>query len=232
MQKVFLLITILLLTGCKVEYNLNLDNNLNLLEDINIIPSNNSDKETINNFSYNIPIDSTADDYDVFEKKMETLEYYNINKKNDKLEINYKYDNTKYDEYSNSTLVNMAYEYISIEKVDDREIVLSTAKEFRLFESYDNIEEVKITIKTNYKVLKSNADEVDNHKYIWKINKENAYGKGIYLKVDTSIEDLSFLEKLMRGDYFTPFTISIMLLIIGSIIYLILKRKSNKVDAI
>lgn len=233
MKRLFLLIIIsLFLTGCKVEYNLTLDDKLNLLEDINVISSNEKDKESLANFSYNIPIDATADDYDVFEKKIETLKYYNIDKNNDKMKINYKYNNTKYDEYNNSMLVNMAYEYISVSKINDKELTLSTSKEFMLFNDYDTLEEVKITIETNYKVLSNNADEVNRHKYIWHLTRDNAYGKGIYLKVDTSIEELTFFEKLLRGDYFNTFTISLFILIIGSIIYIFLKNKSNNIDKI
>lgn len=223
---------LLLLTGCKIEYKINLNNNLDIEEIINIIPTTQEDTNEFNEFSLHIPIDKEADDYSIFTDKSEKIEYYNFKRKKEILEFSYNYQRKEQKKYLNSTLINSAYEYISISEVDDNTLVLSTSKEFRLFDRYESLEEVKVTINTNYKVLKSNADEINRHNYTWIITKDNAYGKGIYLKIDPTKEDLTFLEKLMRGDYFNIFTVSIILALIGFIIYKLLKRHSEKVNKI
>lgn len=229
---IYIMPIILLLTGCKVEYKINLDTNLNIEENINLIATSDSDKTKINDFSLNIPIDKEIDDYGAYEEKIADIEYYNKTKTAESLTFNYKYDNEKHDEYINSNLANMAYEYISISTVDEDTKVLSTSKEFLLFDKYDNLEEVKVTINTTYKVLSNNADEVNKHNYTWIITKDNAYGKGIYLKVDTSKEDLTFYEKLIRGDYLNMFTLSLVILFIGFIIYTLVKRRDKKINKV
>ena len=232
MKKIILIVLLLLLTGCKVEYKINLNNNFDIEENINILSTTEEDKNKIEEFSLNIPIDQKVDDYGAFENKVSTIEYYNYLKNKDMIIFKNKYNNNKYDKYIDSTLANLAYEYVSINKVDEKNLILSTSKEFLLFNNYNNLEEVKITITTNYKVLSNNADIINNHDYTWVITKDNAYGKGIFLKVDTSKEDLTFLEKLMRGDYLNIFTLSLLIAIIALIIYLLVKRRNKKVNAI
>ena len=81
-------------------------------------------------------------------------------------------------------------------------------------------------------VLIHNLVKIYTHKYIWYLTNDNAYGKGIYLKVDTSIEDLTFFEKLLRGDDINIFTVTLLIAGIGFIIYVFLKKKSNNIDKI
>ena len=45
-------------------------------------------------------------------------------------------------------------------------------------------------------------------------------------------EDLTFFEKLLRGDYFNIFTITLFIACIGFVIYIVLKRKSNNINKI
>lgn len=233
MKRVFILmITTLLLTGCKVEYNLTLNDKLFLEENITITPTTNNELKELKDFKLNIPINYELDDYDIYQNKAEGIEYYKKNKTNNSINFSYKYKKENYSDYTESTLSKLAYEYTSVNKINDEELLLSSSKAFKLFENYDTLEEVKITIATNYKVLSNNADEVNRHKYTWYITKDNAYGKGIYLKVNPSKEDLTFLEKLLRGDYFNSFTIILSIFFIGFIIYIFFKMKSNNINKI
>lgn len=233
MKRVLILIIItLLLTGCKVEYNLTLNDKLILEENITVTPTTDNDLEELKAFKLNIPISKDIDDYSFFEKKDKEIQYYKKNQTNNSINFSYKYKEDDYSDYIDSTLSNLAYEYISVSKVNDEELTLSSSKEFMLFNDYDTLEEVKITIETNYKVLSTNADEVNRHKYTWYLTKDNAYGKGIYLKVNPSKEDLTFFEKLLRGDYFNICTITLFIASIGFIVYLCVKKKSNNIDKI
>lgn len=233
MKKGLILIIItLLLTGCKVEYSLTLNDKLILEENIKITPTTDSDLEELKDFKLNIPISKDIDDYSLFQEKDEEIKYYEKNKANNLISFSYKYKEKDYSDYIDSTLSNLAYEYISVSKINDNELTLSSSKEFMLFNDYDTLEEVKITIETNYKVLSTNADEVNRHKYTWYLTKDSAYGKGIYLKVNPSKEDLTFFEKLLRGDYFNSFTVTLLIACIGFIIYIFLKKRSNNIDKI
>ena len=233
MKRVLILTIItLLLTGCKVEYNLTLNDKLLLEENITVIPTTDSDYDELKDFKLNIPISKDIDDYSFYQEKDKEIKYYKKNKTNNSINFSYKYKDKNYSDYIESTLSNLAYEYISISKINDEELTLSSSKEFKLFKEYDTLDEVKITIETNYKVLSNNADEVNKHRYTWYLTKENAYGKGIYMKVNPSKEDLTFIEKLLRGDYFNIFTITLFIALIGFTIYLFLKKKSNSIDKI
>lgn len=229
-RNIILIIILLLLTGCKIEYKINLNNNFDIEETAKLISTTTKDETEFNEFSLHIPIDKEADDYTVFTDKSDKLEYYNFKRINNTLQFGYKYKQSETEKYINSSFVNTAYDYISINKVNEETLVLSTSKDFRLFDRYPSIEEVKVTINTKYKVITNNADEVKRHNYTWIITKDNAYGKGIYLKLNPTKEDITFLEKLLRGDYLNIFTISLLILALGYIVFLILKRKSQKVD--
>ena len=223
MKKIFLLSLILILSGCSVEYNLDIDKDINLIENIKINASTAEEIAEIEDYNGYQPINGDYDDPLVYEEKQEDIEYYNIEKENNSIKFNYTFDQ---ETYLNSTFTNTAYEFISVTEVGD-ELVLSTSKEFLLFNYYDNLDEVKVTINSKYKLITSNADEEKRHSYTWIINKENAYGKNIYLKLDTSVEDLTFLERLKNGEYTNIFTISILIALIGIIIYLLIKRKGD-----
>lgn len=228
MKKIKYILLLFILSGCSVEYNINIDKNINLNENINILAQTEDEILRIEEYNGNLPIDVEIDDPSVIEKKDNDIEYYDINKVEKNIYFNYSYD---LDNFKKNVFTNSCYEYVTATK-NDNKLILATSKEFSCFEKYNQLEDVIVTITSKYKLTDTNADNIEKHKYIWYINEDNANNKRLYLSLDTSIEELTFLKKLMRGDYFTPFTISIMLLIIGSIIYLILKRKSNKVDAI
>lgn len=231
-KKLFILIILLLsLTGCKVEYKLNLDNKLNLDENIELISTSEEDKEKFDSFDLYIPIDKNVP-YIAFQEKIEETEYYKTKKNSSKITFKNSYSNQDYEKYINSYIANSAYDYVSITSINNEDLVLSSSKKFYLFDKFENLEEVKITISTTYKVIEHNADEVNNHDYKWIINKENADNKGIFLEINPSKETLTFMEKLIRGDYFNTFVITLIFLVIGILIYLILKKCSEKRDEI
>lgn len=228
LKHISIIFLILLLSGCNVEYKIDLDKNLNIEENIKLIPTTTEDEEKFKEFNLFIPINKEVDDFETLEKKQKDIKYYNQKKSNTTIQFNYQFNK---DDYINSSFVNKAYEFISVTQLKD-ELVLSTSKEFLLYEMYENLEEVKITINSKYKLIKSNADEEEKHSYTWIINKENAYEKNIYLKLDTTTEDLTIREKIENGDYLNIFTISIVLFIIGYFLYKIIQRKGNKRDQI
>ncbi|MBQ8681569.1 MAG: hypothetical protein IJ509_01500 [Bacilli bacterium] len=227
-----LIMMLLSLSGCKVEYQIDLDKYLNINENINVIAVTDSVKNQINEFNLYIPIDKNVNEYESYKTKTEKLEYYNSKKDDNILNFSYKFSNDNYQEYMNSNLVNLAYEYVSISKTSDNILVLSTGKEFMLFDKYQELKEVKITINTNYKVLVDNADTKEKHSYTWVVTPENAYGKSIYLKVDTAIEDLNIFERIITGSSFDIFSVSLIVFLIIYIVYKFLKRRSIKRDEI
>lgn len=235
MKKVYLIsiIGLLLLTGCDVKYNLNIDKELKVQEKTELTAETDQDIKKLKEFNQYIPIDYRADDFSAYQQKLKDVEYYDIEKTNETMKLNYSYN---IENYNYSNLAARCYEHITISKTEDKEekenLLLSTSKKFLCFDMYEELDEVKIVINSTYKLKETNADEVKRHTYIWNLNRTNKDNKVIYLLLDTTEQDLNFWERLKNGEYTNIFTISLLLFLIGIIIYGYLKRKSLKRDEI
>ena len=216
-------------SGCSVEYNLDIDRNLDLNENINISATTFDDSEQINNYDKYLPIDYTADEPKVFEKKYDSIEYYDINKSNDNIKFSYNYD---VDKFNNNIFARNCYQYVTVmntinEEEERNELILSTSKKFLCFDYYDNLEDVTIKIKTKRKVYSNNADRVEGKTYIWNINKNNKEDSAINIIMDSSPKSsLSFLEKNLL------WIIMAGILFICGVIYFVIKRRSDGVNKI
>lgn len=220
---------ILFCSGCTVNYKIDIDNYMRISEDIEIVAENDVDIRQIDEFNLHVPINKKYKDFAMLIDKVEDVNYYNIDKNNDSLRFNYYYSDK--DIFFNSTIVNRAYDLVSFTSLEGK-LVLSTSSEFLLFNDYKNLTDVTIEINSKYKLIETNADEVKKHKYIWHINKDNASKKSIYLSLNNTVDDRTFLEKLKDGEYTNMFTLSIILGVLGSIIYFILRKKSLSINKI
>ena len=210
------------------QYELDIDDELELKENITLTATDDNDNQYFRDFKYYIPLSVNSDDYSVYLKKYDSVSYYNMVRSEDKYVFKNKFD---VDGYIDSTIVNNAFEYISITDVNDL-TVFSTSSGFLLFDSYNNLEDVTIVIKSKLKLVETNADYVEKHKYTWNINKENAYDKYLYLKVDRGYDDRTLWEKIKDGEYINNFTIFLSIFLgIGIIIFLFKKKgdRRNKV---
>lgn len=229
-----LLLIIIPLTGCTVEYKLDIDENIKLHENITITPIIDTEINKIKAYNSYIPINIDIDEEAAFKKKYKDLKYYKYKKdNNNNMIIKSSHD---INQFNTSRFANSCYEYIALSKTKTKEekenLLLSTSKKFLCFDMYEELDEVKITITSTYKLKETNADEVKRHTYSWNINRSNKDNKVIYLLLDTTEQDLNFWERLKNGEYTNIFTISLLLFIIGIIIYGYLKRKSIKRDEI
>jgi len=230
--KVILLSVFVLLicSGCSVEYNLDIDKGLKLNESVTIETFNNEEKMKIKDYNSYLPIDINADDYSVYQEKKDGVEYYNFTKDNNKIMFDYLYD---VDKFNNNVFARTCYEYVTVmenyNKEEERnELILSTSKEFLCFKYYDSLENVVVKIKTTRDVYSNNADNVEGNTYIWNINKANKEDATINLVIDgnVTVEKLSFWERNLL------FLISVGVFILGGVIYLVMKKRSEKVDKI
>ena len=110
-------------------------------------------------------------------------------KTKDKLGMNYK---VKYN-WNDTKLISKifgsttCYDKFSVlrykdEETKDERLLLSTSKENECFNIYtNNLDEVKINVKTNHKVISHNADIVSGNTYQWIINKNNYTNKSIQI---------------------------------------------------
>lgn len=223
---------IILLTGCKATYNLEISQS-GMKENLVINATSLSENSTIKNYpigayiTENVNDDSTTDESILF-KKFDGVDYYNdsISKDEDGLTyINYNY-NFDYDKFINSTIINRAYSNIVFRQYDSNDdgvddyTILSTMGNFIPFERYNTLESVTIKITCLFKMVSHNADKVDGNTYIWNFTKDNV--KDINLVYDTNsvIDKRNFFEKN------SMFTFFVGAILIFGILYFIIKRIS------
>ena len=169
MKKILLIIALLLFTGCTAEYNLNFYEDT-VEEKITVIPTTSEEQENtqyLENRDFYAIIDQEKSF--LYERKQEKQENFDIN------EYSYKY---KFDEFKQSRFTTC---YDAYTLIDENNIVtLSTSKKFNcMIYDYMPIDNLKINITTEYKVIENNADEVNGNTYTWNINNENASNKPI-----------------------------------------------------
>lgn len=74
---------------------------------------------------------------------------------------------------------------------------ISTPGTFSCYEKYQDLDNVNIYVKTKYKVVKNNADEVKGNTYIWNINKDNYTNKPIVFEVDLTNKKFSITDYIV-----------------------------------
>lgn len=226
------LFILLLCCGCSVEYNLDIDDDLNLNESISIDAYSNNEVNEIRSYSSFLPISYYADDYSVFEKKKDGLDYYDIFKNSDfnNIVFDYKYN---VDKFNDNVFARTCYEYVTVmdtynELENRNELIISTSKKFLYFDIRDELESVTIKIHTKREVYDHNADSVDNDTYIWNINKNNKNDAAIIMKLSSEIiaKNIPVWERSLLG------IICLGIFILVFIVYIIMKNRSRKVDKI
>ena len=236
-KNIILIILLLLLTGCKITYNLDISpkgfkENFNIMSNID----NKTEKYEIPAFIGTIDYE----DIDInFLEKYEDIEYYNKKvKENNKHQIinyNYIFDDKN---IQKSNAINLAFERFSITRYDHDEngkkdyMIISTSDKSNLFEKFSDIEKITINITCHYEVISSNADEINKNIYTWYLDKNNIKAINMVYNPEKFIDYRSIWEKIIDGDYFNSFTVTIFIACIGVVIYLFLKKKSNNIDKI
>ena len=162
MKKLFILICLLLLTGCSVEYDVKITGD-KITEKAKLIETNVSlfDSKIGDNYTMREALkkEVKGDTYSDRNYKIKMIE------SNSEIGLSYKNATT---DYSSSFVFNMCYENPVFDR--NKKIVrIDTGDDFNCFDFYDNIENIKVVIKTTNKVLSSNADQVIGNSYIWNI---------------------------------------------------------------
>lgn len=206
MKKLYLIILLLLITGCTAN--------------IEIEFSRDEVKETLlitGTKEYLKDKDLTSE-FANFEKGFENYSKNLIYTSNSAISKEYTYTND-YDNYELMTFLTKCYDNVSV--VRRQEIVVSTTEEFKCFDMYPDLEEVKIRIKSMYKAKNNNSDKREGKYYVWVINKDNYMDKPINITFSNEYDKVSA----------SSYTIYIILGIAVVILFIVLKkiRKANSV---
>ncbi len=197
LKKVFFLsILCLALSGCTVEYNLDIKN-ATYKESIDITSSSFEDKAhyqllknwNIPAFYSDIMVNSDIPD------KQEGIKYYQKRSNDDtfNLNMNYKFQEK---EFADSTMAHLCYNnFFAYENDEAKTISYTASMDFQCFTTYEELEKVIVKLKTNRSMENHNADRVEGHTYIWEITRENALGKYIFFEMK-KVSSFSFLTLL------------------------------------
>lgn len=209
--------SLLILTGCDVEYNLEIiDDNINETVSVSL-DNNSSNKDNIDSL---IKAEPYAVVNSVSQKKYDKEIIKNDNKVNVKFSYNYIFDG-----YRDSSLFNSCYDNYGLH-YDDKYYYITTSEKFNcMVYDFVPIDNVKIKIKTNYKVIDNNADEIKNDVYVWNINSSNADNKPIKF-----VFDKKTVADVKDKNDFILIGVSIIIgvgLIIFGILWLVSKHKDK-----
>lgn len=229
-----LLITIFILTGCTATYNLEISPD-GFKENIVIKATNENENNLIEEFPVGAYYGSKENDSNPM-LKIDGQEYYDstIETGDDNLKIakySYLFD---YDNFSEANSVVTSFENFIMKKYDYNEdgvndyVLISSGKDFNKFEKNEDLELVTININCHYEVISSNADEVKNGVHTWYLTKDNIKAINMVYNPDKVVDYRSFWEKLLDGEYFNIFTVSVFIFIIGIIVYFVVKKKGDR----
>lgn len=178
MKKIIFLLTICsFLTGCTVNYNLEITDN-NFTEKItgNVL---NSEIEINKNATSISPyLDLLSKDQVAFNNNSNIFYNKKKNKNENKTDFEYTYTFNE-NNFINSNLLNNCFEYYTFENKDNQ-YYISLAGKFHC--AYTD--EIKVNVTTDYKVTAHNAKEKKDNTYTWTIEKENIDNVSLFITID------------------------------------------------
>lgn len=216
MKKVILLLMcIFLLTGCTVNYSLDINDN-SIKESASLKIS----KETLGSEGLAIIKENkdklTKDGVPYYKKQV--TEGFN--------DVTIKYTHNYEDlDISSSKFLNQCFRS-GKSTIENGVLIIETQAPFQCYNKYgtEKITEATIVINTKLNVLENNADEVNGNKYIWNITADNYYEKTILIKMSMPKGNGYLLNDnktiIMVG-------ISIIVIIFIGIIYMLIRSKKN-----
>lgn len=237
MKKIVLLcFTLLALTGCSATYNVTIDKN-SVTENVIAISNDDSEYSKIKNWNgFPLPLYYDQELSNPFGDKREKesgVKYYNV--ENNETEKTTKANASfSLDEFSRSSLVRGCFKYFNVIK-DGNIVTFSTS--VGLICTFSNF---NVVVDTDYKVLNSNADNVNSETNTYTWNYSSDTNKSVYLEVDLSKK---YNEKeTSNSNNETDITMSkqnkiaiivilvsaLLSFVVGILIYL--KKKSNSLD--
>lgn len=192
MKKIFIIFVILILTGCTVNVDFKIDDQLNINETINI----DFDNSLASN--YFTPYDYAKDSVEYYYDKIYENNYsYSIKQKDINSSVIFTKKSENICDNVNSYFSKELYENINCTSNEEYIVIesegvqkLSLPMKYKTF----NVENLSISVTLPVKATKSNADIVNESTYIWKYNKNTSGDKSFYLKI--SKEELE--NKLAR----------------------------------
>lgn len=203
---VFLILIILLITGCAGTYNLKIDEDLSVKEELSVTVADKEENHLMLERLLSNEVDNKDD--------------YSISNEGDNIKVDYKHEYSSIEEYLlESDLYKQLFDNVSY-NTDDKEFSLSTSNILNLTNSnlnnaYD-IKSLQINVITPLKVIEENADLTSENTYSWTLNQKTRE-KYMYITINKS-------AKLSRG---TTIVLVVLVVAIALTAIIIVKRLSE-----
>ena len=217
MKKVLMLISLLLLTGCTVNYELVIDKD-KIDEHITGTVTKEESITDIN--ETDIGMYDYLTHYEQYALYNKNDAFYNKQLEDKGDYYNYDASYTYMGNFKDSNIINSCFENHLINETDDFYDIHLSGSFSCLY-----VDKINVNIKSNMAVINNNADKVDNNIYSWVIDESN--NVDILLTVSKNIE--SFTPNKEKS-IFTPYRIiTFILLIVLIIISLFIYKRKNSV---
>ncbi len=214
-KKLLILFLIFILTGCSGNYDININKDLSIDESLYLSLDNNDNV-------YNKTIK-------IFDDNKIDRDKYKVKQTSDEIIIEYKEKYNTIDEYIlKSKIYHQLIDNISYNKnkkyVDiyiDQYVKIKNQNESSLIGNESDINFLQINIKTPFKVLISNADNISEDTYTWTIN-QNTDRKKILFQFTKRLNKISYSQIVM---------LTVLILCIAVLLVRLIKnyQKSQKI---
>lgn len=234
-----LLILLFLVTGCSANYNIEIYNNT-IKEDMEYFDSISSNwdsgvqfgltyRELVTesiNYPYPIFYNTVVDENDRI--KLEGVEYYNNTFISDNYKLGQKlsYDKFTLDNFSNSSIVKKCYQYFNVIE-ENENIILSTSTENMCFDLYPNLDAITIHLKTNHKVVSSNASNNSGYRYTWNLRRETKDDSAITITIKKNEYIFNYENEFIKKVIYFVVIIGIILGVSTLIYYFFKTKRQN-----
>lgn len=206
LKRFILLIMILLISGCSVDYNVGLNENLSVNEKMDVrIPDSDENYEKVNN---------------LFESNNISKKNYKVTRVFDEIKIVYnkKYKNIE-DYILNSVLYKQAFSEILIDKDQDKTSLKTSANfsnnNLSINKDNDlNFDYLKVSFDSKLPVISSTADKKEKNKYIWEYNGDSKE-KNINITFKNRASIVTFRSIL----------VSVLIIVSSILIYLMIRKR-------
>lgn len=210
-KKLIILIVLMCLTGCSVKYNLEIVNET-FKEDVVIYGMS---TKTLKNFQDN--------QYYAIIDGINNSKAYDQTINDSKVNLNYVYDLS---DFRKATILKSCFTGYNIIREKDH-YILSTSKNLKCasMEGKESIDNLKIIIKNNHKIIKTNGKKINDYTYEWNYNKDNFDKQNIYMEYYRNKYVFNYNNQLLM-----VLGIIVGIGIVAIIIFKIFVQKTNKIN--
>lgn len=217
MKKILMILSILLLTGCTINYDLEINSN----------SINESITGSISKNEFDDITDESGDHhiyhllYDKQASLSNNTSFYNqdINDNDGVIDFSYKY--TYNSNFKQSNILNRCFENKVFEETDDLYII-------HLYGNFycQYTDEIEVNVRTNLAVLENNADKIDKNNYKW-ILKNDTNEVDISMTVSKNLEAFTSNNE---SSIFTPYRIItfVVFIILVLALFIIYKKRNSE----